>query len=149
MFILCVKVLFRFIKIIELVYVKKPTPKTMMAYVDEDLVEAINTALLASEIIRGDFLLYLRQRKPNPTNLLFWSAYWSDMFTCKTVGLSSSRKVAKETVLELQQPRLQLSEVSFTQVQSKAVNKAEVELKRSEEVVWDAAKGSVLEYTNN
>ena len=45
---------FLFIKTIESVYVKNLTLKMMMAYVDGDLVEAINAALLASEIIRDE-----------------------------------------------------------------------------------------------
>ena len=43
----------------------------MMAYMDGDLVEVINATLLANEIIRGEFLLYLKQRKLISTNLLF------------------------------------------------------------------------------
>ena len=41
------------------------------------------------------------------------------------------------------------TQVAFTHVQSKAVNKVKVEMKLKEEAVWDAAKESVLEYTNS
>ena len=47
---------FHFVKTIESVYVKNLTLKMMMAYVNEDLVEAINATLLASEIICGELI---------------------------------------------------------------------------------------------
>ena len=41
------------------------------------------------------------------------------------------------------------TQVAFTDVQSKAVDKAKVQTKLKKEAVWDAAKESVLEYTNS
>ena len=41
------------------------------------------------------------------------------------------------------------SQVAYTHVQSKAVNKAKVETKLKEEATRDAGKESVLEYTNS
>ena len=41
------------------------------------------------------------------------------------------------------------TQVAFTHAQSKAVNKAKAETKLREESLWNAAKDSVLEYTNS